>query len=141
MSVSNPCGITHNFVTLTNTKTRTVFVPFGLLIGLATLRVTRRFLTLTDKQACRSSSTVLVIPGGITHRFLALTNKQVNLLAVRARHCGPRGTRQCFALAPPLASLRGTKPGKRSTRVCYFRLSPHGFEPSEPYLEDKRLPN
>ncbi len=27
-----PGGITHNFVALTNTKTRTVFAPFGLLI-------------------------------------------------------------------------------------------------------------
>lgn len=62
-----PDGITHNFVTLTIAKTRTVFAPFGFLIGLATLRVARRFLTLT--------------------------NKQVNLLAARARHGGPRGTR------------------------------------------------
>ncbi len=60
-------GINPNFVALTNTKTRTVFVPFGFLIVLATLRVARR--------------------------FLALTNKQVNLLAVRVRHGGPRGTR------------------------------------------------
>ena len=59
--------VAHRFLTLTNTKTRTVFVPFGFLIVLATLRVARR--------------------------FLALTNKQVNLLAVQARHGGPRGTR------------------------------------------------
>ena len=60
-------GITPNFVALTIAKTRTVFVPFGLVIVLATLRVARRFLTLTGKQ--------------------------VNLLAVQARHGGPRGTR------------------------------------------------
>lgn len=60
-------GINPNFVALTIAKTRTVFVPFGLVIVLATLRVARRFLTLT--------------------------NKQVNLLAVQARHGGPRGTR------------------------------------------------
>ena len=82
MSVSNPCGITHNFVSLTNTKTRTVFVPFGLLIVLTTLRVARRFLTLTDKQACRSRSTVLVIPGGITHNFVTLTNTKTRTVFV-----------------------------------------------------------
>lgn len=60
-------NITHSFIALTNTKTRTVFVPFGLFIVLTTLRVARR--------------------------FLALANKQVNLLAVQARHGGPRGTR------------------------------------------------
>lgn len=61
-----PGGITHNFVALAIAKTRTVFVPFGLLIVLATLRVARRFLTLTGKQVnCSPFEFVTVGPEGL----------------------------------------------------------------------------
>ena len=43
--------VAHRFLTLTNTKTRTVFAPFGFVI-------------------------VLVIPDGITHHFVVLTNEK-----------------------------------------------------------------
>ena len=44
--------VAHRFLTLTNTKTRTVFAQFGFVI-------------------------VLVIPDGITHHFVVLTNEKL----------------------------------------------------------------